>query len=416
MLQTMFLLCIIGVLFILSLGSKIDSNVLIINVLGVNHVDIKEALRHTEQFFHMVAFDQNFFENTACVLFAYPAGMSMLQEFSSTRVSSANCTIVTYASTPLPDKAEFQRIQKIEHISAILESLNRSISMSAVDQYSTNSTTSLSPARRIASLSFSSTTTFVPTKDFRRVFGLVGSGGGNVSSTSKGGRGAGGQHQHQQHDVVLLGKVRRLTSVSDWHDLSVLVLSVTPLTVRWLQLVHSVFRRHAADRCNLCCALVRQSVMTFMGCTTYCTTLLLFLVSTFVLSVRAISNFPLRANSLPSREAFTLLDPRPAILEASLQLRATLRVGYFRRGEVCVPRARRQGAEGGAGPEGGRCKQTHGVKTLMELHCGSKDPTEQIACTVVDEPHAWKAGIDRNGLGNETLETRLTPIGLSNLY
>ena len=96
----------------------------------------------------------------------------------------------------------------------------------------------------------SSTTNIIPTKLFSNLF-------------------------NEKSQITLMGKTKRFTTVSDWHDLMILAMNINKYTLNWLKTVIDTFYHHAANR-----------------------------------------------------EAFTLLDPRPAIWEANIQHRNNIKIMY----------------------------------------------------------------------------------------
>jgi len=80
----------------------------------------------------------------------------------------------------------------------------------------------------------------------------------------------------EKYQIMLLEKTARITSISDWHDLQVIGFAPSHQAVNgWLEVVTETFMKHA------------------------------------------------------DREAFTMLEPRPAILEANLLYRNKLRIGFL---------------------------------------------------------------------------------------
>jgi hypothetical protein len=128
-------------------------------------------------------------------------------------------------------------------------------------------------------------------------------------------------------DLILLGKCCSMSTISDWHDLMVMAFTVHTKTPQnshtlgpfstWLKTFRDAFHSHA----NM------------------------------------------------HRQAFNLLDPRPALLEATLQtgLSDTLNVTYFSTGMISTG------------------KLMHAADTfVLALHCGGKTPREKVICEAVD--------------------------------
>jgi hypothetical protein len=107
-------------------------------------------------------------------------------------------------------------------------------------------------------------------------------------------------------DVLLLPKNRGLTSISDWHDLFVLGINASkPEAHEWLDAFASTYRHHA------------------------------------------------------DRQAFTVLEPRPALLAANAKTRARTNVGFFSHEDI-----RRVGGE----PEDSERHHQH-ARGLLEVFC-----------------------------------------------
>ena len=159
-------------------------------------------------------------------------------------------------------------------------------------------------------------------------------------------------------DVVLLGKTRRLTSVSDWHDLGIMMLRNNEAVRRWLQVFTEVYYHHA------------------------------------------------------DRGAFSLLEPRPALLEATFRsLYPTapadspadasqpqppaLKVEYFTKGQVCRLHGMAPPPEGQLPASMDHCLQ---LSSFLSMECtdGSHDGGGSSPCHTLDEPHIWKLKIERS--------------------
>ena len=158
------------------------------------------------------------------------------------------------------------------------------------------------------------------------------------------------------NDILLLDKTKRFNSVSDWHDLIVVGMVISKKGVQsWLQTVYNVFMNHGANR-----------------------------------------------------EAYTLLDPRPALLEATLRHRKDVKIKYLTHEEICaIPWKRTESAKDldqnivdyyndhhKERLQDRRCsKEFH---QYLEIDCEDENSSTNHVCVVIDEPVVWKNTIDRN--------------------
>lgn len=134
-------------------------------------------------------------------------------------------------------------------------------------------------------------------------------------------------------DVLLLPKNRGLTSISDWHDLFVLGINASkPEAHEWLDAFASTYRHHA------------------------------------------------------DRQAFTVLEPRPALLAANAKTRARTNVGFFSHEDI-----RRVGGE----PEDSERHHQH-ARGLLEVFC-HEVRGEGERC-MVNEPTHWLRRVERGGV------------------
>jgi hypothetical protein len=133
------------------------------------------------------------------------------------------------------------------------------------------------------------------------------------------------------HDLVLFDKTRELTSVSDWHDL--MVVCFTPFSSRaWFETAISVYRAHA------------------------------------------------------DRSVYTLLEPRAALIEATIRTRGKLYVGHFRPHDMCIV------SNDASAPhrEHGSLCSDH-TKSLLRINCGTDVNRHSVpACSVLHRPDSWK--------------------------
>ena len=240
------------------------------------------------------------------ILWMYPDGYSYLPAFAKRQLKAMdNLSTRYYSNDSLEDYNVGRNKKEIECVTAILESL-------LSEKFPQDSKAIL--------VSISHDVKLNPLNNFQNLFKHIGRGG-----LSSSGHPTSGKYFH----VKLMGKTRRMTSVSDWHDLMVAVLLIgDPAVKEWLLRVRNIYYRHAAGRL-----------------------------------------------------AATLFDPRPALLEATLQLRKTVRVGYFRSGEICMRIL---------GSDSSRCKE----KSLLEVECVSHDDSVNGVCAELLESQAWKMSMD----------------------
>jgi hypothetical protein len=136
-----------------------------------------------------------------------------------------------------------------------------------------------------------------------------------------------GSLKRNSAQVLLPGKTRRLTSPSDWHDLMVVGLALRRRGVRkWFDTFKRTFLHHATNR-----------------------------------------------------EAFTLLDPRPALLEASVQFR-NVTVGYLTNHDICVVTPNVTRTFGSMR----KCSND----TALHLICKGNGADAGI-CSTIEEPRDW---------------------------
>ena len=168
--------------------------------------------------------------------------------------------VVHYNSSSLRDTSYGNHSHKVtEHVSEILESWKYVFEVDVHHQHEADMT---------LSLAFGELSIPVATPALLRLFQAL------------------EPSQNSPLDIVLLGKTRKLTSHSDWHDLSVVLFSHRrfPLIQSWVTALTTTFMVHARDHIY-----------------------------------------------------FTLLSPRPSILEANavLSLSHQLRVGHFQNHDIC---------------------------------------------------------------------------------
>lgn len=156
--------------------------------------------------------------------------------------------------------------------------------------------------------------------------------------------------------VLLLGKNRRMSSVSDWHDLQIMALRTSNSSViEWLDIVNSTYMHHA------------------------------------------------------DRPAYTMLEPRPALMEAKTQLLGHVLVDYFPDMQVCAvewisgehthqhahdfepfPDPRYMHSHHLEHFHDRRCE---GDTNMFEIMCGTGHEFEDHVCAITGDPIGWKAGV-----------------------
>jgi len=261
------------------------------------------------------------------------------------------------SASPLADLTRGRKTKVVEKVTAILEALQKTV----------RDVSSSASSAQVLSLSFRNGTKLVPTKLFPKAFERFfsssynsnGNGNNNTSSSSA-------QELINAADallvndrIILMGKNKRLTSVSDWHDLLAIGFSAPSTKVQqWLDVFTATYMNYA------------------------------------------------------NRKAFTLLDPRPAMLEANLQYyknnsrnsgsnskdrhkdketgvasnsfaideKLPGAVHFFHLGEICT---------------GKECQQGAASVALLEIKCRSP---HEITCLTINEPEAWKHSLDRGGI------------------
>lgn len=221
-----------------------------------------------------------------------------------------------YKSVPLPNLNIGRPRPAEEKVSSILESI--------MSTFQINSS-------RIVSISFSKNSKAVPTPLFPSIFNMLSAPHSQPERST-----------NKTFDVVVLDKTKRLTSMSDWHDLLIIGLSSSMSTSSFLQSFQQVYFDHA------------------------------------------------------NRSAFTLLDPRPALLEAIFRSRrrSNLKVSYLTNCEVHTIAETREGTHIRA-EKLSRCGSA--IRSYIELACGEGSGTHSNhQCGIVEDPMSWKHTIDKN--------------------
>ena len=310
-------------------AAKAKSQLLLLQVLDSH--GLRDALR----FVTHTALSPSFFELTEVrVLISKAHFQSADKDAQQGATNSSRFSMHHYTrEESLPDRSIGKESRIEERVTFLLDGLNQSLALD------TSVGVPPAPPRQIVSVAFKKGTVAHPLPNFTALFsfGTPAIPKRAASGTSVGGRSSAA-------DVLLLGKNRRLSSVSDWHDLSVVRLSATDATRRWLSTVIDVYYHHA------------------------------------------------------DREAFSLLEPRPALLEATARARAggsALVVGYFAKGQLCRVHTV---STGKAAEQGLAMDHCLSLQSFLALECSeaTQDKAEGYSpCHQLDEPLHWKTKIDR---------------------
>ena len=284
-----------------TLDEEVIHPMIIINAVGDDIFSCTQAISNA-----LTVLSHRVFNGTSSILWTYEDAFRNLSEALKFQIKSMrNVRTRFYSNNSLQDYNIGRERKEKEFISPILESL-------LSDRFHKDAVAIL--------IVVSQDVRFIPLKDISSMYHHVGKGIKSHSSSDS----------LEYSMIKLLSKTRRMTSVSDWHDLMVAVLLIgDPAVKEWLLRVRNIYYRHAAGRL-----------------------------------------------------AATLFDPRPALLEATLQLRETVRVGYFRSGEICVRKS---------GSASSRCKDW----ALMELHCLNVEAVSSSSCLTTTAPLGWRQTVSR---------------------
>lgn len=134
-------------------------------------------------------------------------------------------------------------------------------------------------------------------------------------------------------NILLFDKTRELTSVSDWHDLMIVWLAPS-VAKKWIDTALSIYRKHA------------------------------------------------------DRPVYTLLEPRSAIIEATIRTKDEVNVGSFRRHDMCIE-STQTANQLHEHEHGSIC--TDNSKVILRINC-EDDPSQYSAhaCTTLYRPESWK--------------------------
>lgn len=226
--------------------------------------------------------------------------------------------VIHFGSERCVDRSVGQDVTEIEHVTEILWAMQQAL-------YSEREAKSGST---ILSLSFSAHSFPVFTSRFPHLLDIISSG--KTSNT-----------------LILLEKTKELGSITDWHDLMVVMLhSGSDSVLKWLEKVSSIYLQHA------------------------------------------------------KRPAFAMLKPRPALLEAYTQLHSELQIGFFSSSHICVKTwdEKHRGLDEKLGGDHS-INQDSGVhpafcvageSSSLHIDCLGKEGSHKHACSSLHIPQLWK--------------------------
>lgn len=204
------------------------------------------------------------------ILFARNEDFVKTSEAIKRDIASYASELKLYNSKPLIDRAVGRKENPVEKVTLILESFF--IVSNLQSKLNTSAATLNLPPTHVVSIAFQGKTVPVATSNFLNIFKRIQNGTSGMDTS----------HHSNLHHLILLGKTRQMTSPSNWHDLLLVAWDASSLPARsWLTTFRDVFFHHATNR-----------------------------------------------------QAFTLLDPRPAMLEATLQ-HPEVNIGYFSKWDTC---------------------------------------------------------------------------------
>ena len=152
--------------------------------------------------------------------------------------------------------------------------------------------------------------------------------------------------------VLLLAKTQRLTSISDWYDLQIIGLVISSYAARqWLKLVKNIYKEYSSI----------------------------------------------------SRQYFSMIEPRPAILEAAAQLGEHLNIQYLRQRNICAEHHNNRISTSRGDSLQEVCKDARDA--FVKIDCGV-DISYNPQCAVIGIPHQWKSKLDVSS-ASMSLSTRL---------
>ena len=312
-----------ALLFLLQMQVLYSTNVLVFNIIGNNKKEVFTASRGAINFLKAMHRHGLECKNIlSCHAHTQEEHMSddVLQELNM----YLNRRVEPFKSKRMVDTSVGQEAPQIEHVSEILWSLQESIERNKKDK------------SVVLMMTFSADTHPVFVAQFLQLLDHV------------------AHHKKDSPKLMLLGKTEDLGSVSDWHDLMLIMFAPGERSVQhWAQHLLEVYLHHA------------------------------------------------------DRPAFALLKPRTAIMEAAIRTRRELKIGYFSAGDVCVELWIENKAANSRGLKnehlGGLSStnqddQGHPAFCLdtspsfLHINCAGGDTITRHACSTLHRPHAWKVG------------------------
>lgn len=321
-------------------GSSNAANTKHEQTLVINALDT-DSIIHAVAFFD--ALSPALLSKTELRLFAWQSCYNDVSADVKSKLQNHKVTVSFYTYSPLPNKNIGRPNPPEEMVTSVMESLYIASGMKLPAQdvtnfgeYSDKDSTILPDAdnknHATIVVSIQSGSVPMPTKSFADIFDRLrkeqpGTSSGTPGSSAKA----------AVPDILLLGKNQRMSSVSDFHDLIVVGLATSRLVVRqWLHNLHAVYMHHATNR-----------------------------------------------------EAYTLLDPRPAIMEASVRMRKNTTVYYMNHNDICAHVGKRGDNQNENKHHDHRCDKSN---PFITISCKNADHV----CAVVDVPTAWKHTIEHN--------------------
>jgi len=307
------------------------NTVLVLNALGTNTTDRYASINRIVETFDDLSADFSPYFSSR-FLFTYKSAYEILPIVTKNHIENVlKFEVKFYNTVPLRDRGIGRPIKITEQVTPIIESLLEA-SKSSSD---------------ILSLSFTNRSIPFPTNRlglkyvaFMETFSVK---------------------------VLLLKKNKRLSSVSDWHDLQILALSASdPTVLQWLETLNKTYYAHA------------------------------------------------------NRPAYTMLEPRPAILEANFQFRDRLNIDYFPDNKVCAiawnndehVSHHQHDYENSSdiryihdhNLEKFHDRRCNNGEPFFEVFCGSGNHHEDHICAITGDPIQWKTTA---GLPIESLAEKL---------
>ena len=211
-----------------------------------------------------------------------------------------------------------------EKVTRIIESINHTITI--------NNHNNANDGELIVFISLSSSTKFIYGPSFTNIFLKF-----DTNHTANKADRKALFKSHEQGAILLLGKNRRVTSVSDWHDLMLFgINTANQHAIEWFKTMKETYYFHA------------------------------------------------------DREEYTLLDPRPAILEASIQHRHNISIGYLTRKHVGLLSSQKD--DKNVNENHLDATHNHLEQVYIQLECME----HKSSCGIVEEPIHWKSSISKN--------------------